>query len=519
MPTLNWLNDDEARKTSAHIPYRLLEADASLSFGTAETENMLIQGDNLEALKALLPYYAGQVKCIYIDPPYNTQSAFEHYDDNLEHATWLSMIYPRLEMLRDLLAEDGSIWVSIDDTEGHYLKVLMDEVFGRINFVGHIVWQKTYTRENRTDVATVHDTILLYAKNRSVWKDIRNSLPTSDSQLDRYSNPDNDVRGLWASLPAHAKAEKGRRQAQFFTITTPSGRKIDPPAGRCWLYTEPRFAEMVADNRIWFGEDGKNAPRVKKFFSEVQAGLVPSSLWLYSEVGTTGTAKAEITTLFPGTVPFSTPKPEALLNRIIHISSNPGDLVLDSFLGSGTTVAVAHKMGRRYIGIEMGAHAVTHCVPRLQKVIEGEQGGISKEVNWLGGGGFRFYRLGEAIFDEDGRINPQVKFHSLAAHVWFSETKTPLQLPPFSNTENRGSEGGTPLIGIQNGIAYYLLYNGILGEKSLQGGNVLTGSILAGLPPFDGPKIIYGEMTTFGAQRLAREKIVFKQVPYDIKAR
>jgi adenine-specific DNA-methyltransferase len=267
MPTLQWLNDEEARKRSGQLPYRLLEADPKLSYGDSETENMLIQGDNLEALKALLPYYAGQVKCIYIDPPYNTKSAFEHYDDNIEHSTWLSTIYPRMEMLRDLLSTDGSIWVSIDDTEGHYLKVLMDEIFGRNNFVTHVVWQRTHTRENRTDISTVHDTILVFAKDRNIWKDIRNPLPTSDSQLERYSNPDNDPRGSWASLPAHAKAEKGRRQAQFFTITTPSGRKIDPPNGRCWLYTEPRFVEMVEDNRIWFGADGNNAPRVKKFGS------------------------------------------------------------------------------------------------------------------------------------------------------------------------------------------------------------------------------------------------------------
>jgi adenine-specific DNA-methyltransferase len=509
MPILTWLNDDEARQISGRIPYRLLEVDPALSYGDPNTENMLIQGDNLEALKALLPYYAGQVKCIYIDPPYNTQSAFEHYDDNLEHSTWLTTMYPRLELLRDLLAENGSIWVSIDDTEGHYLKVMMDEIFGRINFVAHIVWQKTFTRENRTDISTVHDTVLMYAKDRNIWKDIRNPLPASDSQIERYTNPDNDPRGPWSSLPAHAKAEKGRRQAQFFTITTPSGRKVDPPAGRCWLYTEPRFNEMVADNRIWFGTDGNNVPRVKKFLSEVQSGLVPSSLWLYEEVGTTGSAKAEITTLFPGETPFSTPKPEALLQRIIHISSTTGDLVLDSFLGSGTTAAVAHKMGRRYIGIEVGDHAVTHCVPRLKKVIDSEQGGVSKEVNWQGGGGFRFYRLGETAFDEAGRINPAVKFRPLAAHVWFTETHLPLE---FHGKKD------SPMLGVHNGTAYYLLYNGILGDQSKNGGNVLTGKVLAGLPPFDGPKMIYGELTTFGVQRLARENIVFKQVPYDIKA-
>jgi adenine-specific DNA-methyltransferase len=443
-----------------------------------------------------------------IDPPYNTGSAFEHYDDNLEHSTWLTMMYPRLELLHELLSEKGCMWVSIDDTEGHYLKIMLDEIFGRNNFVAHIVWQKTHTRENRTDVATVHDTILLYAKKRDIWKDIRNPLPASDSQLERYSNPDNDIRGPWASLPAHAKAEKGRRQAQFFTITTPSGRKIDPPNGRCWLYTEERYAEMVADNRIWFGESGNNVPRVKKFISEVQAGLVPSSYWPHEEVGTTGTAKSEITTLFPGEIPFSTPKPEKLVQRIIHISTNPNDLVLDSFLGSGTTSAVAHKMGRRYIGIEMGDHAVTHCIPRLRKVVDGEQGGISKSIGWKGGGGFQFYRLGESLYDETGVINPAISFDTLAAHVWFYETHTPF-------TSDRHS----PFLGEWNGKAYYLLFNGVLGDKNPEGGNVLTRRMLRFLPPFDGPKVIYGEVSLMNAETLKEANIEFKKVPNQLQAR
>lgn len=507
MPLLQWLTREADLKTAQRAPYRLLETLPEHSHGS-DSGNLIIQGDNLDALKALLPYYAGQVKCIYIDPPYNTRSAFEHYDDNLEHSQWLAMIYPRLELLHELLAEDGSIWVSIDDNEGHYLKVIMDEVFGRRNFVANVLWQKSHTRENRTDISAVHDHIMVYAKQRDVWKEIRNPLPASDEQLDRYTNPDNDPRGDWASLPAHAKAEKGRRQAQFFTITTPSGRTVDPPAGRCWLYTEERFFEMVADNRIWFGEEGNNVPRVKKFLSEVRAGLVPATIWFHNEVGTTGAAKAEITKLFPGDVPFSTPKPEKLLERVIHIASNPGDLVLDSFLGSGTTAAVAHKMGRRYIGIEMGDHAVTHCVPRLRKVIEGEQGGISAAVNWQGGGGFRFCRLGDPVFDESGRINPSIRFATLAAHVWFCETRS-----PFTGSAT------SPLIGVHDGVAYYLLFNGILGDKRPEGGNVLTSRVLRDLPEFDGPKVIYGETSRFGSERLRAEGITFKQTPYDIKAR
>lgn len=508
MPLLQWLTRDEDIHQAARSPYRLLEEEPDLSHGEPDAGNMLIQGDNLEALKALLPYYAGKVKCIFIDPPYNTHSAFEHYDDNLEHTKWLSMMYPRLELLRELLSDTGSIWVTIDDNEGHYLKVVMDEIFGRKNFVANFIWQKNHTRENRTDVSTIHDNILLYVLDRMKWKEIRNPLPASESQLGRYSNPDNDPRGPWASLPAHAKAEKGRRKEQFFTITTPSGRKIDPPSGRCWLYTEPRFAEMVADNRIWFGGDGANAPRVKKFLSEVQSGLVPATLWLYEEVGTTGNAKNEIIGLFPQDVPFSTPKPERLIQRILQISSNSGDLVLDSFLGSGTTAAVAQKMGRRYIGIELGEHAKTHCVPRLQKVIEGEQGGISEAVGWKGGGGFRFYRLGVPVFDETGHVSPGIRFAPLAAHIWFIETGIPLT-----------GRARSPFLGSHDGVGYYLLYNGILGDKRPNGGNVLTSKILEAIPRFDGPKVIFGEGCRLSAQRLSHERITFRQIPYEIKAR
>ena len=583
MPTLDWLNRAQAFTTAAQVPYRLLDNVSTHGDPQHAAGNLLVQGDNLEALKALLPFYRGKVKCIFIDPPYNTQSAFEHYDDNLEHSQWLSMMLPRLQLLRDLLSDDGSIWVTIDDNEGHYLKVLMDEVFGRGNFVANIFWQKTHTRENRTDISAVHDHLLVVAKNRDGWKEVRNLLPSSDEQLERFTNPDNDPRGVWASLPAHAKAEKGRREAQFFTITTPSGRKIDPPPGRCWLYTEPRFLEMVQDGRIWFGGDGKNAPRVKKFLSEVQAGLVPSTFWLHQEVGSNGRAKSELVALFPGETPFSTPKPEALIQRIIHIATHPNDLVLDSFLGSGTTAAVAHKMGRRWIGIEMGEHAATHCLPRLQKVIDGEQGGISQAVNWQGGGGFRFMRLGAPIFDADGCIHPEVRFATLAAFVWQQETGTafdpahatpgtphlgthsvfdsyerlpdgrlepisPEELPPTRQAPSIPSPQGelglqaagpaapgvaappepvpAPAPVLRSRTAYYLLFNGILGDKRPASGNVLTSAVLDALlelhartPHPEAPLVVYGEACRLGEARLGLARVTFKHIPYDVKAR
>lgn len=402
---LTWIG----KENRPRLEPRILLEDPEKSYHAKEKvsdsdifDNRLIFGDNLLALKALEQDFAGKVKCVFIDPPYNTGSAFQHYDDGLEHSLWLSLMRDRLEIILKLLSPDGSLWITIDDTEAHYLKVLCDEVFGRLNFVANVIWQKSHTRENRTDIATVHDNLLVFAVNRETWKAVRNPLPSSESQAERYSNPDHDPRGAWASLPAHAKAEKGRRQAQFFTVTTPSGREIDPPPGRCWLYTAERFAEMVADRRIWFGESGNNAPRVKKFLTEVQQGLVPSSIWLHKEVGTTGSAKAQMTDLFPNEIPFSTPKPEGLLERVIQIATDPGDLVLDSFAGSGTTGAVAHKMGRRWIMVELGDHIHSHIIPRMTKVINGEDhGGITQAVNWKGGGGFRYFRLAPTLVEKD----------------------------------------------------------------------------------------------------------------------
>ena len=508
MPVLTWLTREHDLKLAQNAPYRLLEEVSELSAGEASTENMLIQGDNLDALKALLPYYAGQVKCIYIDPPYNTRSAFEHYDDNLEHSQWLAMIYPRLELLRDLLAEEGSIWVSIDDNEGHYLKVIMDEVFGRRNFVANVLWQKRTSPEARLALGAAHDHILVYGKDAEKTK--LNKLSVTEEQASNYKNPDNDPRGPWASSDFTAQ---GWRPNQMYKIITPGGAEYEPPGGRCWGNIEPEFMRLKEEGRIWFGKDGKARPRVKTFLSEVQ-GISAWTWWTNKEVGHNQESKKEINQIFGTSDAFDTPKPERLLRRIIELSTNPGDLVLDSFLGSGTTAAVAHKMGRRYIGIEMGEHAATHCAPRLKKVIDGEQGGISQTVSWQGGGGYRFYRLGEAIFDEYGRINRAITFRTLAAHVWFCETRTPLTPAPLPE-----GEGKTPLLGIHNGTAYYLLFNGILGDKRPDGGNVLTSKLLEILPSHEGPKVIFGETSRLSSERLRRENITFRQIPYDIKAR
>lgn len=512
MPILNWLTRDEDIRTAQHVPYRLLEEVPDQSAGDGGAGNMLIQGDNLEALKALLPFYAGRVKCIYIDPPYNTRSAFEHYDDNLEHTQWLAMMWPRLELLRDLLAEDGSIWVSIDDNEGHYLKVIMDEVFGRRNFIANTLWQKVFSPKNTArHFSDDHDHILVFARNADKW--VPNPMPRSDRMNKGYKNPDNDPRGPWTSGDVSARNFYG---AGRYAITCPSGRVIaGPPNGMYWRVSEERFWEMDRDGRIWWGKDGNNTPRIKRFLAEVKQGVVPQTLWMNTEVGNTQEAKKEVVALF-GEVNFMTPKPERLIQRIINIATDPNDLVLDSFLGSGTTAAVAHKMGRRYIGIEMGEHAHTHCAPRLQKVIDGEQGGISESAGWKGGGGFRFYRLGPPVFDQEGHIRQDIRFPVLAAHIWFSETDRPWD-----------GSGDNPLLGIHDGRAHALLYNGILGDKRPGGGNVLTRSTLALIrediaklaPDFDGPLTVYGEQSRLTPATLDRERITFKQTPYDVKAR
>jgi len=507
MPILDWLNKGEAVKTAKHVPYRLLQGATDLSYGDPNSENMLIQGDNLEALKALLPLYAGKVKCIYIDPPYNTKSAFEHYDDNLEHSQWLCMIYPRLELLRALLAEDGSIWVSIDDSEGPYLRVLMDEIFGRSNFIASNIWQKRYSRENREAIGDVHEYIYVYAMQPAKFKKNRNKVPLTEDQSKVYKNPNNDPNGRWRTIPITAQAGHATPD-QFYEIVAPGGKVHTPSKGRCWGMAKVTFEKLNAQGRIYFGKDGNSQPNMIRYLSEVE-GVVPWTWWPSSEVGHTDESKKEILALFESIKEFDTPKPERLIERVLHIASNPGDLILDSCLGSGTTAAVAHKMGRRYIGIEMGEHAKTHCQPRLKKVIDGEQGGISKAVEWQGGGGFHFYRLGPTVFDEFGAIRPDIRFAELAAHVWYLETHTPW-----------GKRNKSPLLGVHNGVAYYLLYNGILGDRRPQGGNVLTGSILAELlPQHDGPKVIYGESSRLGDARLKNEETTFKQIPYDVRTR
>ncbi len=394
--------------------------------------NLLIRGDNLLALKALEADFSGKVKCVFIDPPYNTGSAFEHYDDGLEHSIWLGVMRDRLEVIRNLLSPDGSLWVTLDDNEAHYFKVMADEVFGRGSFVTTCIWENFYGRSNAAAISPSHNYVLVYSPLGNQFKYHRNLLPRDEKSSSKYSNPDNDLRGPWRLGPIFAAEE--RHDGLMYTITTPSGRQVRPPKGSHWRMTEPDFWKMVDDGRILFGRSGDNNPAVKLYLSEVQDGMVPRTWWPHSEVGHSQEAKREIQALFPGVLPFDTPKPERLIERIITIATNPGDLVLDSFAGSGTTGAVAHKMGRRWIMVELGDHCETHIVPRLKKVVDGrDPGGITEAVGWAGGGGFRYFKLAPSLLEKDQfdqwviskAYNAEMLTEAMCKHFGFTYAPSP----------------------------------------------------------------------------------------------
>ena len=376
---------------SYHAKHRVTDKDIF--------DNRLIYGDNLLALKALEAQFTGKVKCVFIDPPYNTGSAFAQYDDGVEHSIWLGLMRDRLEIVRRLMSDDGSLWITVDDNEGHYLKVLCDEIFGRRNFVSTVVWQKKYAgKADSKFFSEFHEYVLVFAK--SINHFCMNGVSRTVEQDSRYKNPDNDARGPWASdnlLRTEA------RDYAIYPIQTPSGKEYCPPKGSSWRFNKDKIEELMRDNRIWFGERGGNMPRLKRFLSEVTQSLPPTTWWSHQDAGHNSEAKKEILSLFSDVEDiFPTPKPERLLQRVVSLATNNGDLVLDSFAGSGTTGAVAHKMGRRWIMIELGEHCHTHIIPRLEKVIDGEDpGGITNAVNWNGGGGFRYYRLAPSLMEKD----------------------------------------------------------------------------------------------------------------------
>jgi adenine-specific DNA-methyltransferase len=555
MPTLNWIGKEAVVKHHKDVPFRLLEPVPELSCsplpqagegpGVRESGNLIVQGDNLHALKALLPRYAGQVKCIYIDPPYNTGNEGWVYNDNVNspeirrwlgevvskegetldrHDRWLSMMYPRLVLLKQFLREDGAIFISIDDNEVATLRLLMDEIFGAKNFVATVLWQKVYSPKNSArHLSEDHDYIVIYAAKADSWKP--NLLPRTEEQNAAYKNPDKDPRGVWKTSDL---SERNYYSAGTYSITCPSGRVIEaPPKGMYWRVSKEKFEELDRDNRIWWGKDGNAVPQTKRFLHEVKDGRVPQTMWFYGEVGHTQEGKKELLELVDFDTSddvFITPKPTRLIQRILQIATDKDSIVLDSFAGSGTTGHAVLKQNaedggnRRFILVEMDENIAQNVTAeRVKRVATGYTKGAltpgpspasgrgEKIVEGLGGG-FQFCRLStEPLFEASGQIRPDVTFAQLAEFVWFAETGS-----------GYSGKGDSPLLGVHEGRAIYLLYNGILKDKSVSGGNVLTGPVFDVLPAFAGPKVIYAAANRMGG-RAVREGITFKQTPYALE--
>lgn len=543
MPTLNWIGKDAVEHHHAEVPYRLVHCDGELSAGDPDAGNLLVQGDNLEALKALLPYYGGQVKCIYIDPPYNTGNEGWVYNDNVaspeikawlgkvvgkeaedlsRHDKWLCMMYPRLRLLRDFLRPDGAIFISIDDDEGHRLRMLLDEIFGLQNFVATMVWQKKYAPANDAKYfSDDHDYIYVYARNKSQWSP--NKISRSAEQDDKYKNPDNDPRGRWQSDNYTSNKNKQERPNGWYAVVNPNtGEEIWPSPTAVWRYPKETNEKHIEDNRLYWGVNGTNStPRYKRFLFEV-GGVVPRTVLLHGDVGHNQAAKRQILEIFHGqSEVFATPKPTSLIERVLEIGSNPGDLVLDSFAGSGTTGHAVLSLNKKteakrsFILVEMdGQIAPEITAERLRRVIEGyDKGGdTEKPVEGLGGG-FRYCHLGVPLFNEFGDIDTAVTFPDLAAHIFFAETGTPI--PTKAN-------GSSPYLGKHGDKAVYLLFApGQEGTPREALGNVLTPDALTALPVppegFEGLRVIYAEGTTVSPDRLKAEGVVFKQIPYQIE--
>jgi site-specific DNA-methyltransferase (adenine-specific)/adenine-specific DNA-methyltransferase len=528
MPKLDWIGKKAVVNHHLAVPFHLLKNNDDLSVGDPGSGNLLVQGDNLIALKALLPYYAGQVKCIYIDPPYNTGNENWVYNDNVNspemkawlgravgkeaedlsrHDKWLCMMYPRLSLLQKFLHDEGAIFISIDDNEQHYLRIIMDDIFGANNFLCAFAWEKRYSPPPDTkDIGYLHETILAY---RCSSKFKRNLLPLTADQTGRYKNPDNDPRGPWKAMDYTCRYTATERPNLYYPIIHPkTGKDVWPQQTRVWAMSREVHEQNVAENRLWWGVKGNNTvPAMKNFVDDIQQGMMPVSLLKHEIVGHTDEAAKELRALIPE-LKF-TPKPTRLIRHFLQIATDKDALILDSFAGSGTTghavlaQNAADDGNRHFILVEMDDNICRNITAqRLTKVSQGYNDFPALGV------GFRYCELGEPLFDERGNIRATVSFADLARHVYFTETGEPL--PATKETKS-------PLLGVHNGTAVYLLYNGILKDRTKKGGNVLTTNILAALPGHEGNKVIYGTACRIDAERLRREGIVFKQLPYKLK--
>jgi adenine-specific DNA-methyltransferase len=516
MPTLNWIAKDKVINHDKDLPFRVLKPNPKLSVGDG-SDNLLIQGDNLEALKSLMPFYYNKVKCIYIDPPYNTGNDKWIYSDRVNapqikswlnkvvgsegedlcrHDKWLCMMYPRLKLLRDLLRQDGAIFVSIDDNEQHNLRMVMDELFGAKNFVSNIVWQKKYTQSNDAKYfSNTHDFIVVYAKNKDLFK--LNLLNRTEAQNARYMNPDNDPRGVWMTQPLHAKSGNSKS----FEYTFKNGKKWVPPNGTFPRFSIESLKKAEEENRIWFGAAGTAVPRLKKYLTDMKEGVISKTIWLYDEVGSNDDARRQLKAIFPEN-PFDTPKPVGLIKRIVEIASGEDDIILDSFSGSGTTgqaVLELNKVSgnRKFILVELENHIAENITSeRLRRVISGYKGGEFDEGT---GGSFEYLDLNGELFDSNGFINPKAEYEDLASYIFYTETNSYVDLKGIRN----------PFIGSMKNISYYLIFNG-------QGKNVLDEKVAKNLAS-DEQSVIYADKCLVDDEQLGELNIVFKQIPYELK--
>lgn len=524
MPTLNWIGKDKVVNHHLDVPFRTLEKQYTFAPNGVDGDgNMIIHGDNLDALKALLPMYEGRVKCIYIDPPYNTGNEKWVYNDNVNdphikawlgkvvgaegedlsrHDKWLCMMYPRLKLLQKLLhPTNGSIFISIDENEVANLKLICNEIFGSNHHVATIAWQKRYSRENRGAIGDAHEYILIYASNVEVFKNLRHKVAFDDNSSKVYKNPNNDPKGRWRAVPMTAQ---GFRPNQMYPITTPSGVIHYPPNGRCWSTVESEYKKLLEAGRIYFGKNGDSQPSTIRYLSEVE-GMVPWTWWPHEEVGHTDEAKKEIISILGDASLFDTPKPTRLIDRILHIATDPNDIILDSFAGSGTTAHAVLNMNkqdggnRKFILVEMGDYAESITAERVRRVINGYGEG-NKAVEGTGGG-FSFYELGDALLI-NGMLNPNAAEEKIRAYVYYTETRC--ALPAASENEKY-------LLGIHENHAYYFYYDA---DRM----TTLNRAFLQTIQTRAEGYLIYADSNTLSAEDMARFHITFKKIPRDIAA-
>lgn len=537
MPTLHFKGKTFVQNHHLAVKYHQLvpKKEFSLTDKVSLHDNLIIQGDNLKALKALLPTYSGQIKCIYIDPPYNTGSEKWVYNDNVNspmiqewlgstvdkedltrHDKWLCMMMPRLKLLRELLSEDGAIFISCDDNEQHRLRGIMDEIFGEQNFIQNIIWQKKFSPQNDAKYfSDNHDFLICYAKNKidgdvtTGW--VRNLIPRTEEQDSRYSNPDNDSRGIWTSSDMTVKTYSAEYD---YEIITPSGKKIKPTKGRCWFTSKDNFQKLVDDNRVWFGESGSNVPRIKKFLSEVQDGIVPISIWLHSEVGHNQQAKQELKQLFDDVdLPFDTPKPVSLIKRVLQLSTDKDSIILDSFAGSGTTAHATLELNkedggnRKFVLVEMEDYANSITAERVRRVIKGVKKAKNELLKKGTGGSFSYFALGDTIEMESllrGKNLPS--FTEFARYLFYTATG--------EEFNEKAINEKTGFIGESKNYEAYLFYKADIEWLKK---NALTLELCKGLPKFKNKqRLVFAPAKYVDDHTLLDYRIDFCQLPYEI---